>query len=243
MNDLNRVPPRYRVAEIFGPTIQGEGRFIGAPCYFLRLGGCDYRCTWCDSMHAVLPEKVKQLPFLSPMEIVDQLCLLKGDFGWLIISGGNPALYDLAPILDELDHRRPGIKVAVETQGSVWGESLPNVNYLTISPKPPSSGMRTSEKVARMFQGHVETFHIQHDYKFVVFDEIDYFYALQMADALALTGFFLSVGTNPGDTRDQILDRWEGLVQKVLNDKNTWDLDIRILPQSHVLLWGHKLGV
>src|SRR6056297_3563779 len=42
-----------RVSEIFGPTIQGEGALIGVPTVFVRLGGCDYRCSWCDSLHAV----------------------------------------------------------------------------------------------------------------------------------------------------------------------------------------------
>ena len=42
-----------RVSEIFGPTIQGEGALIGLPTVFVRTGGCDYRCSWCDSLHAV----------------------------------------------------------------------------------------------------------------------------------------------------------------------------------------------
>ena len=41
-----------RVSEIFGPTIQGEGALIGEPTVFVRTGGCDYRCVWCDTMHA-----------------------------------------------------------------------------------------------------------------------------------------------------------------------------------------------
>jgi 7-carboxy-7-deazaguanine synthase len=42
-----------RISEIFGPTIQGEGVLIGLPTVFVRTGGCDYRCSWCDSLHAV----------------------------------------------------------------------------------------------------------------------------------------------------------------------------------------------
>ena len=42
-----------RVSEIFGPTIQGEGALIGLPTVFVRTGGCDFRCSWCDSLHAV----------------------------------------------------------------------------------------------------------------------------------------------------------------------------------------------
>ena len=48
-----------KVVETFGPTIQGEGPYAGRVCHFVRFGGCDYRCTWCDSMHAVDPGLVR----------------------------------------------------------------------------------------------------------------------------------------------------------------------------------------
>lgn len=42
---MKKIP----VLEIFGPTIQGEGMVIGQKTMFVRTGGCDYRCSWCDS--------------------------------------------------------------------------------------------------------------------------------------------------------------------------------------------------
>ena len=45
-----------RVSEIFGPTVQGEGPQIGCPTYFIRTGGCDYRCSWCDTPYAVFSD-------------------------------------------------------------------------------------------------------------------------------------------------------------------------------------------
>ena len=50
-----RVEQTYLVQSIFGPTIQGEGPLMGTKTNFIRLAGCDYRCTWCDSMVAVDP--------------------------------------------------------------------------------------------------------------------------------------------------------------------------------------------
>ena len=50
------MKPRIRISEIFGPTIQGEGPLMGRPTVFVRTGGCDYRCRWCDTLYAVLPE-------------------------------------------------------------------------------------------------------------------------------------------------------------------------------------------
>ena len=67
---------KFRIAEIFGPTLQGEGPFVGRPSYFIRFGGCDNRCTWCDSMHAVDPVLVKQLPFMTTSEIITKVLLL-----------------------------------------------------------------------------------------------------------------------------------------------------------------------
>ena len=53
MGGVSPVSEAIRVSEIFGPTIQGEGALIGQPTVFVRTGGCDYRCSWCDSLHAV----------------------------------------------------------------------------------------------------------------------------------------------------------------------------------------------
>ena len=49
----------FPVIEIFGPTIQGEGAEAGLPTHFVRFGGCDYRCSWCDTMYAVDPAVVR----------------------------------------------------------------------------------------------------------------------------------------------------------------------------------------
>ena len=49
----------FPVVEIFGPVLQGEGRMIGAQTLFVRLGLCDFRCQWCDSLYAVTPEQVQ----------------------------------------------------------------------------------------------------------------------------------------------------------------------------------------
>lgn len=82
-------PRRYNIIEIFGPTIQGEGPHAGRPVGFVRFGGCDFRCSWCDSMYAVEPAEVRaNSEKLTADEIVDRLPACDV----VVLSGGNPAL-------------------------------------------------------------------------------------------------------------------------------------------------------
>ena len=86
----------HPVVEIFGPTIQGEGAEAGLPTHFVRLGGCDYRCAWCDTMYAVEPRVFRETAErLSTDAIVRRLSDLGGRPEWVTISGGNPALHRL----------------------------------------------------------------------------------------------------------------------------------------------------
>src|SRR5215475_1774448 len=86
----------------FGPTVQGEGQLCGSISHFVRFGGCDYRCSWCDSMHAVDPDRVHQnAEWLSPAEIASKIRKL-GRCPTITFSGGNPALWDLTPLIAHL---------------------------------------------------------------------------------------------------------------------------------------------
>lgn len=60
MNMIKGKSKKFPVVELFGPTIQGEGAVAGQFSHFVRFGGCPRRCSWCDSMHAVLPEEVQK---------------------------------------------------------------------------------------------------------------------------------------------------------------------------------------
>ena len=133
---------KYPVTEIFGPTVQGEGEHQGKPAYFIRFGGCDYRCEWCDTPHAVLPQAVRAAERLDAFEIVERLRSLPPGPGWVVITGGNPALHELGALVNALQEHN--YKVSVETQGSRWKEWLRDCDSICVSPKPPSSGMEES---------------------------------------------------------------------------------------------------
>src|SRR5438477_1924010 len=104
----------FPVIEVFGPTIQGEGAEAGLPTHFVRLGGCDYRCSWCDTLYAVLPDEVRRNSTgMTPPEIVVRLQELGATTPWITLSGGNPALHQLGPLVDAL--HAASYFVAVET--------------------------------------------------------------------------------------------------------------------------------
>lgn len=234
----------YRVAEIFGPTIQGEGIDVGVPCYFVRLGGCDFRCVWCDSMHAVDPALVRELPKMSPLVIADKLALLPGGYERIIFSGGNPALYDLEPVFKAIMSRSPrNWRFCIETQGTVIPTWLDWVDTCVISPKPPSSKMVHKIEQLQAFYDAAFTNARATCVKVVAFDRNDLAFAGHIARKLNLREIWISVGTNKDDTSETLLERYRLIANMCLNDFSSSKINFHVMPQMHVLLWGHKLGV
>lgn len=137
---LSKVP----VIEIFGPTIQGEGMVIGQKTMFVRTAGCDYSCSWCDSAFTWDGSGKDTIKLMDAEEIWQELKLLGGDgFTFVTISGGNPALLkNLSYFINLL--KKNNVQIGLETQGSKWQDWFLEIDELTISPKPPSSGMVTN---------------------------------------------------------------------------------------------------
>ncbi|HTC60863.1 MAG TPA: 7-carboxy-7-deazaguanine synthase QueE [Solirubrobacteraceae bacterium] len=236
---------RLPVIEIFGPTIQGEGPDAGVPAYFVRFGGCDYRCTWCDSMHAVDPAKVRaNAARLTADQIVQQLGELGDGPGLVVLSGGNPALLDLGALALAL--KQDGRRVAVETQGSRWRDWLADVDRLVISPKPPSSGMAGAEELGTLeaFMSKV-TFASAPALKIVVFDQTDLEWAVARHRDYPRFPLFLSVGTDVGLGEEETLGRLRERYRWLCETVARWpDLrDAHVQPQLHVIAWGTATGV
>jgi 7-carboxy-7-deazaguanine synthase len=244
---------KLRIAEIFGPTIQGEGRHVGVPCYFIRIGGCDYECSWCDSLHAVLPEYVRGLPRLTLDEIIHDLVSLGGAAQWVVLSGGNPALYDLTELVSDLQEGE--FKVMVETQGTMYKPWLADVDELCVSPKGPSAGIGTEEQSLQRLHDFMHCNGIlEHRsvyLKVPVFSEEDYEFARRVRQSYQGIELYLSVG-NPlpprppyGDStsvhilRSTLLARTRELAEKIFEDRDPLMQSVRILPQQHVLMWGN----
>lgn len=237
-----RAALTHPVIECFGPTLQGEGALIGQPVHFVRFGGCDYRCSWCDSMYAVDPIEVKaNAESLAGTEIADRLDALGGYPGWVVLSGGNPALHHLDAVIDELHER--DYRVTIETQGTVFRPWIRKVDKVTVSPKPPSSGNITDMNTVERFRVALEPNPNQLSYKVVVFDQGDVQYLRQLVRHLdGEYEVFASVGNDVGkDTTSDLLTKLEETANMLMNDPEL--AGVRVLPQLHVLLWGNARGV
>ena len=121
------------VLEVFGPTIQGEGRVIGRKTMFVRTAGCDYRCSWCDSAFTWDGSAKEDIQLMSAEEIYNKLREVGGDnFNHVTISGGNPALIkgiqDLVDLFEE--HH---IQTALETQGSKFQPWMTQIDDLVLN--------------------------------------------------------------------------------------------------------------
>lgn len=107
-------------------TLQGEGFFSGQAAYFIRLGGCDVGCVWCDvkeSWHASVH------PQMTVAEIVATAASFPGRIA--VVTGGEPAMHDLRPLCDAL--HAAGFRVHLETSGAHTVRGT--LDWITLSPK------------------------------------------------------------------------------------------------------------
>jgi 7-carboxy-7-deazaguanine synthase len=226
----------FPIVEIFGPVLQGEGRMIGAQTLFVRTGYCDYRCAWCDTLYAVEPEQVQaEAEWLTVDEIVARLDALSSHTPWVTLSGGNPAMHDLGALVARL--HTSGRKAAIETQGTVYRPWIADCDVVTVSPKPPSSGMTTNyaklDRFAALSQANL---------KVVVFDEADYQYARAIHQRYSAAPFTLQVGNALGeDDTAALLRKLDWLAQRAMRDEAMGDA--LVLPQLHTLMYGNRRGV
>lgn len=242
---LSKVP----VMEIFGPTIQGEGMVVGQKTMFVRTAGCDYSCSWCDSSFTWDGSGKHLIAQMTAEEIWAELKRIGGNgFSFVTISGGNPVLLRNLDALIAL-LKENNIKIGVETQGSKWQEWLYEIDELTISPKPPSSGMLTDFSVlSAIIEKLKDRNSEQHiSLKIVVFNEADYEYAKQVHLRYPTIPFYLQVGNDDITTTDNpqlishLLDKYQQLIDRVIADEEL--RDVKVLPQLHTLIWGNKRGV
>jgi 7-carboxy-7-deazaguanine synthase len=107
-------------------TIQGEGFYSGRAAFFIRLAGCDVGCVWCDVKESWDHEAH---PNLTIDFIIEEVLKSKTDF--VVITGGEPAMYDLTTLINRLKEHK--IETAIETSGCY--ELIGNIYWYCFSPK------------------------------------------------------------------------------------------------------------
>ena len=231
------------VMELFGPTIQGEGMVIGRKTMFVRTAGCDYQCSWCDSAFTWNSTEKDQMRWLTVEEIASELKTLGGNrFNHVTITGGNPALIGEAMQAFVAQCHASGWMVGLETQGSRWQDWFLAIDDLTLSPKPPSSGMQTNWERLDDIVAQLTEHQVNFSLKVVVFNDVDFAYARDVFTRYPSTRRFVQVGNDEFNTRQGIaghlLNRLQWLFDQVIADPAM--NDVRVLPQLHALVWGNE---
>jgi len=175
-----------QVCETF-VSIQGESTFAGNPCFFIRLTGCNLRCSYCDTTYAFAGGKPLTISQLVDEYRVSGLTLVE-------VTGGEPLLQSNTPaLLKALQTARPGTVVLVETNGSCDISVVPPGVIAIMDIKCPASGIGRTSGVGRT-SGAGETFDWQNlerlrpqdEVKFVISDRADFDWAAQMANEHAI---------------------------------------------------------
>lgn len=205
-----------KVNEIF-KSIQGESTYAGLPCTFVRLAGCNLRCTYCDTNYAYYHGKE-----LSDKEIISKI----EEYGVNIVefTGGEPLLQEETPPLIKtlLDK---GHKVLIETNGSICIGCLDKRLTIIMDIKTPKSGM--SE---RMNFQNLELIKNNDEIKFVLLNESDYIWAKDIISKYNLLSKTKNILMSPayGVLSPKTLASW------ILRD----NLPIRVQLQIHKYIWA-----
>ena len=125
------------ISEVFGPTLQGEGPHAGRPCYFIRTGGCNLSCTWCDTPYSTGTHGIplSTVPRITPAEVLQQI----PGGAMVVVTGGEPGIHytnlTFQSLLQQLANN--GCEVHIETYGMLLPppEVYAAVAHFTVSPK------------------------------------------------------------------------------------------------------------
>ncbi|WNV88000.1 7-carboxy-7-deazaguanine synthase QueE [Umezawaea sp. Da 62-37] len=142
---MTTTTPILHVAELFGPTVQGEGRSLGRRASFVRLGGCNLHCSWCDTKFTwdassyALREEIRPVPV---DDVLDRIA--RHRTGLLVVTGGEPLLHQRTPGWEALlaGASDLGLDVEVETNGtrSPSPRTIAGTTAFNVSPKLGHAG-------------------------------------------------------------------------------------------------------
>jgi len=219
-----------QIAEIY-KSLQGESTHAGLPCVFVRLTGCNLRCSWCDSEYTFQGGHK-----MTSEAIWDEVKHLSPNGGLVEITGGEPMLQEreLVPFMQRL--LEAGYRVLLETSGERPLERVPAGVIKIVDVKCPNSG-------------EADTFHIKNletltsldEVKFVLSGRADYEFArdftvrhrlTERVNAVLFSPAFRKDATGSRDSSHCLLDPQE-LAEWMLAD----DVPARLGLQLHKFIW------
>ena len=207
-----------KVCEAFR-SLQGEGKKIGVPTYFIRTVGCNLRCSWCDTQYA-MSEPGEDLSVDEIMDIVK-------DESDVCLTGGEPMLQkDTLELLGRLSEA--GKTVVLETNGSISVKDVPDSDNIIISMdiKCPCSEMHE-----KMDFDNIALLKEKDQLKFVISDGLDLEYAIEILEKYSPKCEVIFTPVGGMDI--------EPLAEEVIERR----INARVLPQLHKIIWGNKRAV
>ena len=212
----------FKLAEIFC-SLQGESTYAGLPCIFIRLAGCNLRCSYCDTKYAYsvkfemnsdeILHKVQQY---EPVKLVE-------------ITGGEPlAQVEVYHLIQKLHSQN--YKILLETNGSLPLKHVPEYVHKIVDIKCPGSGEAGSfkEENLQFLQKNMD------EIKFVLSGREDYKFARRKISDYNLSGYEILFSTVYGKLQPAKLAKW------ITGDK----LPVRMQLQLHKYIWSpDKKGV
>lgn len=229
------------LSEVFGRTIQGEGPHAGRVVQFIRLGGCNLSCSWCDTPYTWDRTRFDLKAENPSTPVVDILDMLESCLP-VVISGGEPLIHQKRPAWAELlaGAQHKCHEVHIETNGTF----LPNettrmwVNHYSISPKLPNAGQHRKGQDPKMADGWRDQWYRgMHTkvLKFVVRGEQDVARAAHYGDVAGWPRkevWVMPEGTDPM----VLLQRWPDVVEAAAVH------GVNASQRLHVLAWGNERG-
>lgn len=204
------------INEIFY-SIQGESTFVGRPCVFVRLTGCDLRCSWCDTPYAF--HEGRKFSIEEVLQEVEKYgCPL------VEVTGGEPLLQDdVYPLMERLLER--GRTVLLETGGQIDISRVPGKVVKVMDVKCPGSG-----EAGKNHWENIDRLGSRDQVKFVIKDREDYEYARDVVQRHGLERRCAAVLFSPvhGVLEPKLLSEW------VLQDR----VPARVQVQIHKYIWG-----
>ena len=200
-------------------SIQGESSYAGSPCFFIRLSGCNLRCSYCDTVYAYEAGR---------MVAVDELVkeCSESTVRLVEITGGEPLMQDGFSVLAAALCDLPGKKVIVETNGSLDISKIPDGVISIMDIKCPGSG-----ESASFDWMNIDRLSSNDEVKFVLSDRNDYEWSRDVVRKYRLNDICNAVFFSP-----VMSDSSKGVVDAVGDWIIDDGLDVRLQVQLHKVL-------